>query len=53
MKDLSILSLEELLRSLMTHEHAMKQNGDEETKKKKTMALKSIVKEKDDEELSK
>ena len=42
-KDLNILPLEELLGSLMTHELSMKQHQEEEVKKKRTIALKSIA----------
>ena len=42
-KDLNILSLEELLGSLMTHELSMKQHQEEYVKKKKTIALKSTT----------
>ena len=42
-KDLNILPLEELLGSLMTHELSMKQYQEEEVKKKRTIALKSMA----------
>ena len=44
-KDLNILSLEELLGSLMMHELSMKQHQEEDVKKKKTIALKSTTKQ--------
>ena len=47
-KDLNILSLEELLGSLMTYELSMKQNLEKKVKKKKTVALKSLAKEEDE-----
>ena len=40
-KDLNILSLEELLGSLMTHELSMKHHQEEDVKKKRIIALKS------------
>ena len=53
-KDLNALPLEELLGSLMTHELTMKQHVEEDTKRKKTIALKAAEKEEsssnDDEE---
>ena len=48
-KNLNILSLEELLGSLMIHELTMKQNLEDKVKKKKTVALKSIAKKEDEE----
>ena len=45
-KDLNILSLEELLGSSMIQELATRQYNEEETKKKKIIALKSIHKKK-------
>ncbi|XP_073103323.1 uncharacterized protein [Elaeis guineensis] len=42
-KDLNTLPLEELLGSLMTHELSMKQHQEDEVKKKRTIALKSIA----------
>ena len=42
-KDLNILPLEELLRSLMTHELSMKQHQEEDVKKKRTISLKSTT----------
>ena len=42
-KDLNILSLEELLRSLMTYELNMKQHQEEDVKKKRTITLKSTA----------
>ena len=42
-KDLNILSLEELLGSLMTHELSMKQHQEEDVKKKRTIVLKSTI----------
>ena len=39
-KDLNILSLEELLGSLMIHELSMKQHQEEDVKKKRTIVLK-------------
>ena len=47
-KDLNTLSLEELLDSFITHELTIKQNMEDEVKKKKTMALKSLAKEEDE-----
>ena len=52
-KDLNILSLEELLGSLMTHELTIKQHSEEETRRKKIIALKSIAQEEEDSEKSK
>ena len=52
-KDLNILTLEELLGSLMTHELAMKQYNDDEIKKKRTTVLKSMVEEEKDDDSSK
>ena len=46
-KDLNLLSIKELLDSLMTYELMMKQNIEEEAKKRKTISLKSIAKEDD------
>ena len=40
---MNILPLEELLRSLMTHELSMRQHNEEEIKKKKIIALKSTI----------
>ena len=40
---MNTLSLEELLESLMTHELTMKQHTEEETKRKRTIALKSTA----------
>ena len=42
-KDLNILSLEELLGSLMIHELSMKQHQEEDIKKKMIIALKSTA----------
>ncbi len=42
-KDLNTLQLKELLGSLMTYELTMKQNSEEEVKKRKTIALKSTA----------
>ena len=47
-KDLNILPLEELLRSLMTHELTMKQHSEEKTRRKKTITLKSTAQEEKD-----
>ena len=48
MKDLNKLPLEELIRSLMTHELVMGQHMEEESRKKKTIALKSTAAEEDE-----
>ena len=42
-KDLNTYPLDELLGSLMTHELTMQQRSDEESKKKKTIALKATT----------
>ena len=42
-KNLNVLSLEELLGSLMTYELTMKQHTEEETRRKRTIALKSTA----------
>ena len=42
-KDLNIQPLEELLRSLMIHKLSMKQHQEEEVKKKRTIAFKSMT----------
>ena len=52
-KDLNSLSLKELLGSLMTHKLTMKQHSEEETRRKKTIALKSTAQEEEDLEKSK
>ena len=52
-RDLSKLSIEELMGSLMTHEIMMKDHDEDEEKnkkKKKSLALKSFTKNKEDEE---
>ena len=52
-RDLSKLSLEELMGSLMTHEIIMKDHDKEEEddkKKKKNMALKSFTQDEDEED---
>jgi len=49
-KDLTKLSLEELIGSLMTHEITIKENMEDESKKKKSIALKSITLEVDSED---
>lgn len=51
-KDLINLLLEELLGSLMTHELAMKQHDEEEGRKKKILAHKSITKGNDEDNSS-
>ena len=51
-KNLNILSLEKLFGSLMTHELTMKQHFEEETKRKKIIAFKSMVQEEEDLEKS-
>ena len=48
-KDLNTLSLEELLGSLMTHELMIQQKSEEESKMKKTIALKAISEDEDEE----
>ena len=50
-KDLNVFSLKKLLGSLMTHELAMKQHNNEKVKKKRTIALKSVMEEQEDEDL--
>ena len=47
-KDLNVLPLEELLRSLMIHELTMRQHSEEETKKEKIIALKSTSQEEEE-----
>ena len=47
-KDLNTLPLEKLLGSLMTHELTTKQYSEEETRRKKTITLKSIAQEEED-----
>lgn len=49
-KDLSKLPLEELIGSLMTHEIIMKEHMEDESKKKKSIALKTISLEVDSED---
>lgn len=49
-KDLTKLPLENLIRSLMTHEITMKSHRDVEEKKKKSITLKIITHEKEFEE---
>ena len=51
-RDLSKLPLEELIRSIMTHESIMRDHDkdEEEDKKKKTISLKSSTQEKEEEE---
>ena len=49
---MNTLPLEELLGSLMTHELTMKQHIEEKTRRKITIALKSIIQEEEDIEKS-
>ena len=51
-KDLNTLSLEELLRSLMTHELMIQQKSEEESKMKRTIALKAISENEEEESRS-
>ena len=44
-KDLSTIKLEELLGSLLTHDLTLNQHLEEESKRKKTMALKIVIQE--------
>ena len=48
-KDLNTLSLEELLGSLMTHELMIQQKSEEESKMKRTIALKAISENEEEE----
>ena len=52
-KDLNTLSLEELLGSLMTHELMIQQKSEEESKMKRTIALKAISENEEEESGSK
>ena len=51
-KNLNTLPLEELLESFMTHELIMKQHTEEETRRKRTITLKSTAQKEEDSEKS-